>query len=75
MKVSAVLCCCPQVSTDISVDSKHQTLQGVAFPLHADAMKALEQFRDKKVNYVQLVSARFPFFCHQCKNVIPSSNY
>ncbi|XP_063053198.1 twinfilin-1-like [Engraulis encrasicolus] len=43
-----------EVSTDISVDSKHQTLQGVAFPLHADAMKALEQFRDKKVNYVQL---------------------
>lgn len=45
-----------QVQTDISVDTKHQTLQGVAFPLHGDAMNALEQFKDKKLNYVQLVS-------------------
>lgn len=43
-----------EVQTDVSVDTKQQTLQGVAFPLHADAVKALEHFRDKKVNYVQL---------------------
>ncbi|XP_030629754.1 twinfilin-1a isoform X2 [Chanos chanos] len=43
-----------EVQTDISVDTKHQTLQGVAFPLHADAMEALQKFRDKKFNYVQL---------------------
>ena len=49
-------CRCPQVTSDIGVDTKQQTLQGVAFPLHGDAMKALEQFKDKKVNYVQLVS-------------------
>ncbi|XP_062402695.1 twinfilin-1-like [Sardina pilchardus] len=43
-----------EVQTDIGVDTKQQTLQGVAFPLHGDAMNALEQFKDKKCNYVQL---------------------
>ncbi|KAL0968041.1 hypothetical protein UPYG_G00261540 [Umbra pygmaea] len=43
-----------EVNTDISVDTKQQTLQGVAFPMHGDAVKALERFRDKQVNYVQL---------------------
>lgn len=50
------VCVCVQVQTDISVDTKHQTLQGVAFPLHRDAVAALERFKDKKLNYVQLVS-------------------
>lgn len=44
------------MQTDISVDTKQQTLQGVAFPVHKDAIAALERFRDKKINYVQLVS-------------------
>lgn len=44
------------MQTDISVDTKQQTLQGVAFPVHKDAVAALERFRDKKINYVQLVS-------------------
>uniref|UniRef100_I3JQ43 Twinfilin-1 n=1 Tax=Oreochromis niloticus TaxID=8128 RepID=I3JQ43_ORENI len=43
-----------EVQTDISVDTKQQTLQGVAFPIHKDAVAALERFRDKKINYVQL---------------------
>ncbi|KAK9516428.1 hypothetical protein VZT92_024358 [Zoarces viviparus] len=43
-----------EVHTDISVDTKQQTLQGVAFPVHKDAIAALERFRDKRVNYVQL---------------------
>ncbi|KAJ4938532.1 hypothetical protein JOQ06_003145 [Pogonophryne albipinna] len=43
-----------EVQTDISVDTKQQTLQGVAFPIHQDAIAALERFRDKRVNYVQL---------------------
>ncbi|XP_028813467.1 twinfilin-1a [Denticeps clupeoides] len=43
-----------EVKTDISVDTKQQTLQGVAFPMHGDAMQALEKFRDKMLNYVQL---------------------
>ena len=48
---------CVQVQTDISVDTKQQTLQGVAFPVHKDAIAALERFRDKRINYVQLVSS------------------
>lgn len=58
-KVPLILCLClwcVQVQTDISVDTKQQTLQGVAFPLHQDAVAALEHYRDKKFNYVQLVS-------------------
>ncbi|MBN3298385.1 TWF1 protein, partial [Amia calva] len=43
-----------QVKTDISVDTKQQTLQGVAFPMESAAIRALEQFRDRKLNYVQL---------------------
>lgn len=43
-----------EVQTDIGVDTKQQTLQGVAFPMHGDAVTALERFRDKQVNYVQL---------------------
>nr|XP_040024176.1 twinfilin-1-like isoform X3 [Gasterosteus aculeatus aculeatus] len=43
-----------EVQTGISVDTKQQTLQGVAFPVHKDAIAALERFRDKRINYVQL---------------------
>ncbi|XP_024912270.1 twinfilin-1a [Cynoglossus semilaevis] len=43
-----------EVQTDIGVDTKQQTLQGVAFPLHRDAVAALERFRDGIINYVQL---------------------
>ncbi|MFT7805486.1 twinfilin-1 [Arapaima gigas] len=38
----------------ISMDTKKQSLQGVAFPLHQDAARALEQFKEKKLNYIQL---------------------
>ncbi|KPP58234.1 twinfilin-1-like [Scleropages formosus] len=43
-----------KVQTDISVDTKQQTLQGVAFPMDHEAIRAIEQFRDRKLNYVQL---------------------
>ncbi|XP_033823893.1 twinfilin-1-like [Periophthalmus magnuspinnatus] len=43
-----------EVQTDVGVDTKQQTLQGVAFPIHQDGMAALEKFRDKKINYIQL---------------------
>lgn len=49
---------CPQVKTEISVESKHQTLQGLAFPLQPQAQRALQQLRQKTVNYIQLVGAR-----------------
>ncbi|XP_014818825.1 PREDICTED: twinfilin-1 [Calidris pugnax] len=43
-----------EVQTDVSVDTKHQTLQGVAFPIANEAIQALEKLKNKKLNYVQL---------------------
>ncbi|KAJ8257382.1 hypothetical protein GJAV_G00185000 [Gymnothorax javanicus] len=43
-----------EVKTEISVESKHQTLQGLAFPLQAEARHALQQLKQRQVNYVQL---------------------
>ncbi|XP_071900637.1 twinfilin-2 isoform X3 [Anas platyrhynchos] len=56
-------CCCPslveypgpdEVKTEISVESKHQTLQGLAFPLQPDAQQAIQALKQKKINYIQL---------------------
>nr|XP_055047612.1 twinfilin-1a [Misgurnus anguillicaudatus] len=44
-----------EVNTDIHVNTTKQTLQGVAFPLDGEAVTALQLFRDKKFNYVQLI--------------------
>ncbi|XP_068168949.1 twinfilin-1a [Antennarius striatus] len=43
-----------EVQTDIGVDTKTPTLQGVAFPLDKDARQALVLFNEKKINYIQL---------------------
>lgn len=52
-----VFACCPlQVKTEISVENKHQTLQGLAFPLQETAKRALQQLAQKRINYIQLVS-------------------
>lgn len=52
-----VFVCCPlQVKTEISAESKHQTIQGLAFPLKEPAKKALQQLAQKRINYIQLVS-------------------
>ncbi|KAG8128285.1 hypothetical protein E2320_015143 [Naja naja] len=42
------------VKTEISVESKHQTLQGLAFPLQPDAQQAIQLLKQKKINYIQL---------------------
>ncbi|XP_051777323.1 twinfilin-2 isoform X1 [Erpetoichthys calabaricus] len=42
------------VKTEISVESKHQTLQGLAFPLQEAAQQAILLLKQGKVNYVQL---------------------
>nr|XP_014334391.1 PREDICTED: twinfilin-2 isoform X1 [Bos mutus] len=44
----------PPGQTEISVESKHQTLQGLAFPLQPQAQRALQQLRQKTINYIQL---------------------
>ncbi|XP_035379506.1 twinfilin-1b [Electrophorus electricus] len=43
-----------EAQTEIHVDTKQQTLQGVAFPMQREAIEALEHFRAKRINYVQL---------------------
>ncbi|KAF7459778.1 Hypothetical predicted protein [Marmota monax] len=47
-------CPAPQVKTEISVESKHQTLQGLAFPLQPEAQRALQHLKQKMINYIQL---------------------
>lgn len=51
----------PQVKTEISVESKHQTLQGLAFPLQLDAQQAIQALKQKKINYIQLVGPSHGF--------------
>ncbi|XP_075713154.1 twinfilin-1 [Rhinoderma darwinii] len=43
-----------ETQTEVSVDTKHQTLQGVAFPVERNAFQALDQLKNKELNYVQL---------------------
>ncbi|XP_021542317.1 twinfilin-1-like [Neomonachus schauinslandi] len=43
-----------EVQTDMGVDTKHQTLQGVAFPISQEAFPALEHLSNRQLNYVQL---------------------
>ncbi|XP_069062706.1 twinfilin-2 isoform X1 [Pleurodeles waltl] len=43
-----------EVKTEINVESKHQTLQGLVFPLRPEAEKAILLLKQKKLNYVQL---------------------
>lgn len=40
------------------MESKHQTLQGLAFPLQPEAQRALQQLKQKTVNYIQLVGTQ-----------------
>ena len=46
-----------QVNTDVNVDTKHQTMAGVAFPIRQDAIDKLRELKDGALNYVQLVSS------------------
>jgi len=43
-----------ETNAHISIDSKHQTLSGVAFPVAEAAVKAICAFQEKQHNYVQL---------------------
>uniref|UniRef100_A0A8D0LB09 Twinfilin actin binding protein 2 n=1 Tax=Sphenodon punctatus TaxID=8508 RepID=A0A8D0LB09_SPHPU len=43
-----------EVKTEISVESKHQTLQGLAFPLQPEVQQAIQLLKQKKINYIQL---------------------
>lgn len=43
-----------EVTAEISVDSRHQTLQGLAFPFDENVVEALHLFKRNKVEYIQL---------------------
>ncbi|NXI71313.1 TWF2 protein, partial [Anseranas semipalmata] len=43
-----------EVKTEISVESKHQTLQGLAFPMQLGVQQAIQALKQKKINYIQL---------------------
>uniref|UniRef100_A0A8C5QTR6 Twinfilin actin binding protein 2 n=1 Tax=Leptobrachium leishanense TaxID=445787 RepID=A0A8C5QTR6_9ANUR len=43
-----------EVKTEISVESKQQTLQGLSFPLRSDAEEAIQLLKQKRINYIQL---------------------
>ena len=43
-----------ETNAHISIDSKHQTLSGVAFPVAEAALKAIYAFQEKEYNYIQL---------------------
>ncbi|XP_051931986.1 twinfilin-2 [Hippocampus zosterae] len=43
-----------EVAVENSVESKQQTLQGLAFPLQETARRALQQLAQKQINYIQL---------------------
>ena len=44
------------MNADISIDSRAQTMHGVAFPLSAEAHDGLSRFQKKQCCYIQLVS-------------------
>lgn len=41
---------------EFGLDKRAQTLQGLAFPLQEEAKGALRQLKQRRINYIQLVS-------------------
>lgn len=50
-----------EVGVDIGVDTKHQTMAGIAFPIVSAALDALKSFTEGKLQYVQLMIGRSDF--------------
>lgn len=46
-----------QVTMEFGLDKRAQTLQGLAFPLQEEAKRALQQLKQRRINYIQLVSS------------------
>lgn len=44
-----------QVPMEFGLDKRAQTLQGLAFPLQQEAKRALQQLKQRRINYIQLV--------------------
>ncbi|XP_072308395.1 twinfilin-2-like isoform X1 [Eucyclogobius newberryi] len=43
-----------KVTMEFGLDKRAQTLQGLAFPLQEEAKRALQQLKQKRINYIQL---------------------
>ncbi|XP_026162298.1 twinfilin-2-like isoform X2 [Mastacembelus armatus] len=43
-----------EVTMEFGLDKRAQTLQGLAFPLQEEAKRALQQLKQKRINYIQL---------------------
>ena len=48
-----------QASADISVDTRHPTLQGLTFPFDENVIEAIHLFKKHQVDYIQLVGISF----------------
>ena len=44
-----------QDHTDVGTGTRHSHLHGIAFPVQPQAMTAIQQFKQKEVDYVQMV--------------------
>lgn len=63
---------------EFGLDKRAQTLQGLAFPLQEEAQRALQQLKQRRINYIQLVSLDKNFLslitqCAKC-NRLPVNN-
>ena len=45
-----------QATADISIDTRHPTLQGLTFPFDENVIEALHLFKKHQVDYIQLVN-------------------
>lgn len=54
-----------QVTMEFGLDKRAQTLQGLAFPLQEDAKRALQQLKQRRINYIQLVNPKTKLLCNQ----------
>ena len=45
-----------QTRTEININSKHQTMSGLSFPISDEACHSLVDYKEGKVNFVHLVS-------------------
>ena len=48
---------CLQDHADVGTSTRQSHLHGVAFPINQDALDALEEFREGRAGYVQLVGS------------------
>lgn len=51
-----------QANADVSIDTRHATLQGLKFPLDENVIEALHLFKKHQVDYIQLVKEKHKIY-------------